>query len=96
MADLRAEVDMDRVAAIRRWIENTSREKVHELGGGAVVQWDDSAACIARIDELEIALEDITRVVISETEGHTFGKSGYDITLDHLHDMAVAAREHLS
>lgn len=44
---------------------------------------------------LREALEDVTRQVINETEHHTFGKPAYDMTMDHLHDVAVTARKAL-
>lgn len=46
----------------------------------------------AGVGEVRVALEELSRVVIQESEGHTFGTPNYDMTLDHLHDMAVSAR----
>lgn len=53
----------------------------------------DVVALEARVQKLRDALFSVTWTVINESEGHTFGKRGYDITLDHLHDVAVSARE---
>lgn len=47
----------------------------------------------ARVRKLRDALFDVTFAVINETEGHRFGKPSYDMTLDHLHDVATAVRE---
>lgn len=47
---------------------------------------------LAEGDTVREALERLSRVVIQETEGHRFGTPSYDMTLDHLHDEAVAAR----
>lgn len=31
--------------------------------------------------------------IMNECEGHRFGQSGYDITLDHIYEVASVARD---
>jgi len=39
------------------------------------------------------AVADALWSIMSECEGHRFGQAGYDITLDHIYETAVVARD---
>lgn len=47
------------------------------------------------LDRVREALEEVTRIVMQESESHRFGRRGYDATLDHLHDVAATCRKAL-
>jgi hypothetical protein len=63
-----------------------------EDGGWSCANCAETALAL-RVQKLRDALTDVTHTVIAETEPHVHGKPSYNMTLDHLHDVAVAARE---
>jgi hypothetical protein len=71
-------------------------EDDHQVCDEQIEDANEHAAVLERqVRALRDALADVADTVIAETELHTFGKRSYDVTLDHLHDVAVAARSAL-
>ena len=63
-------------------------EGVEEVGADTGTEVDAGpAAWLAALFDAEDALAHVVR----ETEDHTFGRPGYDLTLDDLHDTATNA-----
>lgn len=79
--------------ATARCVLDAVPERMTKIDGEWTYLDETVAHLEARVQNLRDALFEVTHAVISETENHTFGKPTYDMTLDHLHDVATGARQ---